>query len=88
MSAMQLLSDLSECLADELARGIGSLAEPCRSRLESLLKVLSHSELADLKGGLTGWLSGMKPERMTKQYTLVRQLILDVEQIFSQEVRQ
>jgi hypothetical protein len=88
MSTMQLFPDLPECLASDLACVIGRVAEPYRSCLESLLKALSHSELADLKSGLAGWFAGMKPEGMISQYTLIRQLILDAKRIYGEEVSQ
>jgi hypothetical protein len=87
MSAMQVLPELSESLAHELAIEVSNLAEPYRNRLVAFLKVQSHSELADLKSDLSGWLGRMKPEVMVKYYTLVRHLILDAEQVFSQELR-
>jgi hypothetical protein len=88
MSSMHFLPDLSECLAHELAGAISNMAEPCRSRLVSMLMLRSHSELAHLPSDLALWLAGMKPEVMVKQYSLVRQIILDLEQIHCDEVHQ
>lgn len=82
---MQTLPELSECLANELVRGIDSVAEPYRSRLIALLKVQSHSELDNLKFDLAAWFSWMKPPMMVRQYAQIRQLILEAEQIFSEE---
>ena len=88
MSTMQLLPDLSECLANVLAGEIGNLAEPCRTCLVSMLELHFHSEPEDLPSGLAGWLAGMKPEAMVKQYAQVRQLILVAEQIHCDVVHQ
>jgi hypothetical protein len=85
---MQLLPDLPEYLANELAIGLGRVAEPCQLYLISMLKVLSHSELADLQGGLALWLAGMRPDVMVERYRLVRQLIMAIEQIDCEERRQ
>lgn len=82
---MQMLPELSECLANELARGIDSVAEPYRNRLVALLKVQSHSELDNLKFDLAIWFSWMKPPTMVRQYAQIRQLILEAERIFGEE---
>ena len=87
MSAMQLLPDLPGYLAGELTLVIGKVAEPCQAHLVSMLGVLSHSEHADLQGGLTIWLAGMRPEVMVERYRLVRQLIITIEQIDGEEGR-
>ena len=85
---MQLLPDLSECLANELTRGISSVSEPYRNRLVAFLQVQSHSELTNFTSDLTRWLGRMKPEVMVKYYNLVRHLILDAEQVFEEELCQ
>lgn len=82
---MQMLPELSECLANEAARGIDSVAEPYRNRLVALLKVQSHSELDNLKFDLAIWFSWMKPPTMVRQYAQIRQLILEAERIFGEE---
>lgn len=82
---MQMLPELSECLANELARGISSVDAPYRNRLVALLKVQSHSELANLKDDLATWFAMMKTPAMVRKYTQIRQLILEAEQIFSEE---
>jgi hypothetical protein len=82
---MALLPDLSECLAGELTHAISRIAEPGRGQVESMLRVLSRSELPDLCLGLTAWLEGMKPEVMVKRYTLMRLFLQAVEQIYPQE---
>lgn len=82
---MQMLPELSECLASELARGISHLAEPYRNRLLALLKVQSHSELANLKSDLAAWFARMKPSAMVKQYTQIRRLVLEAERVFGEE---
>jgi hypothetical protein len=85
MSTMALLPELSECLAGELTHAISRIAEPGRGQVESMLRVLSCSELPDLRLGLTAWLGSMKPELMVKRYTLMRQLILILEEIILEE---
>jgi hypothetical protein len=86
MSAMQLLPDLCVSLVSDLVHVIGScVAESSRSHVVFNLTALSHSELANLKAGFARWLAGMKPERMVRWYTLVRKLILVVEQIYGED---
>lgn len=80
-----MLPELSECLANELARGISGVAEPYRRRLVALLKVQSHSELANLKGDLAAWFAQMKPSAMVRQYTQIRHLVLEAERVFGEE---
>jgi len=87
MIAMQRLPDLSECIANELTYGIGSAAEPCHSQVGSRRMVLPPTGMADLKGGLTLWLAGMKPEVMVKRYIRMRQLSV-VEQQYREEDNQ
>jgi hypothetical protein len=82
---MQILPELSECLANELVRGIGNVAEPYRDRLVALLKVQSHSELVNLKGDLAAWFARMKPSTMVRQYTQIRRLVLEAERFFGEE---
>lgn len=82
---MKMLPELSECLANELAYGISSVAEPYRNRLMALLKVHSSSNLANLKDDLAAWFAPMEPLAMVKQYTWVRQLVQQAEQIFNEE---
>jgi len=82
---MQMLPELSECLANELARGINSVAEPYRNRLVALLKVQSHSELDNLKHDLATWFARMKTPAMVRKYTQIRRLVLEAEQIFGEE---
>ena len=82
---MQLLPELSECLANELARGIGSMAEPYRNRLVALLKVQSRSNLANLKDDLAAWFARMNPSAMVCLYTEIRWLVLEAERIFGKE---
>jgi hypothetical protein len=85
---MQMLPDLSECLANELARGISSVSEPYRNRLVAFLRVQSQSELANFTSDLTRWLGRMKPDVMVKYYNLVRHLIQDAEQVFEEDLCQ
>jgi hypothetical protein len=80
-----MLPELSECLANELAHGINSVAEPYRNRLVALLKVQSHSELVNLKNDLATWFARMKPPAMVRQYTQIRRLVLEAERVFSEE---
>jgi hypothetical protein len=82
---MKMLPKISECLAGELARGISSVAEPYRNRLVALLKVQSHSELANLKDDLATWFARMKTPAMVRKYTQIRRLVLEAEQIFGEE---
>jgi hypothetical protein len=82
---MQMLPELSEYLADELACGIGSVAEPYRNRLVALLKVQSRSDLVNLKDDLAAWFARMKPSTMVRQYTQIRRLVLEAERFFGEE---
>jgi hypothetical protein len=85
---MQLLPDLSECLAIELTQMIARVAEPYRQQVESMLPDVFHSESVDLKGSLALWLAGMKPAVMVKHYNQLRQLIRVAEEIIREQENQ
>jgi hypothetical protein len=82
---MQLLPDLPDNLASELAHLLARVSVPCRGQVAAMLTGVSCSGSADLQGSLAQWLAGMKPEAMIERYTLVRQLILVAVQIYGEE---
>ena len=86
MNAIQLLPDITECLSNVQIFGNASAAEPYRRHMESILIEFSPPELADLNDCLPVGLAEMKPDVMVKRCTLVRKLILVLEQIIREKV--
>ena len=85
MNGIQPLPDITECPGNVLTFGNASAAGPFRHHMESILIVFSPPELAGLRGCLALGLAGMKPEVMVKRCTLVRNLILVLEQIIREK---